>query len=150
MAKCYAILGVSGSGTSEKTLATVVGASTVRPRVYDIVLGNAETPADYAWSFVAQRLTADGTGTAHTPRPLDPGDPVAQCTSKITHTVEPTYTASAELLELNANMRTAVRWTALTEGRELVGPATANNGLGFVLNTATTALVLRGTFLFQE
>lgn len=149
--KKYSLIGIAGSGTADKTICTVTGAATVRPNVVEIILGNAETPADYAWSADLQRFTADGTGTAHVPRLSDPSDPVAQCTAKITHTVEPTYTSAQVVLQISTNMRNPVRWVAMDEDRDgFKGPATAANGLGLIMKLATTALIGRATVRYVE
>lgn len=146
----YSIIGTNATGTANKSLATVIAAATVRPRVYDIIVGNAQTPADQAIDLVLGRFTAIGTeGAAYTPRPLDPADPASLTTSGITHSAEPTYTANQGMLDAPINQRATFRWVA-SPGSEIIAPATANNGLGFYLLSATAAAIQRCTIYFSE
>jgi len=152
MAKNYSIPVLTASGTSAKSGATLTAKADIRPIIYDVVIGNSESPNDYAWRAQLQRYasTNDGTGTSVTPAPLDPTDPPALTITKNAHTAEPTsYVSGKVLLEFNANLRTQTRWVAYY-GSELVSVMAANEGIGFRLDNATTALILRGTILFRE
>lgn len=148
--KCYAVTGPSESGTADKTAVTIIGGSTVRPRIYDVTLGNSATPADQAALAFLARFTAVGTAASNpTPEPLDPNEAAALATAGITHSAEPTYTAGKTLLRIPFNQRATYRWVA-SPGSELVGPATANNGIGVKLSTATAAMILGASVLFME
>src|SRR5690348_11437795 len=74
---------VSGSLTAPNSttapIAELVGSTTIRPLVYDIVVGSSATPADNAARFQIQRATTTGSGatTTLTPQALDGGDPAA-------------------------------------------------------------------------
>ena len=111
------------------TSATVYAAGVVRRgKVFEILYGSHDTPADAPFKVEVARITALGTGTvlgAGNPAPLDPAD--AACTGLVAenHSVNPTMTLS--LLEFAMNQRTTFRWSA-APGRELVYPATASNG----------------------
>ena len=128
---------------------SVIGSATVRPRIYDIVLSSSSAPNDYSASFGFQRFTADGTGTAVTPKPLDFADPVSIATSKNTYTVEPTLTANEILLQLAHNIRATVRWLC-APGSELIIPATAGNGIAMVCNVVSTQFTEVVTLMFEE
>src|SRR5271166_7074152 len=84
MAK-YAITGAQpGVSGSYKTVLDVfaTSGSLRRGKVYDILIGTNGTPADNYLQWDVSRMTADGTGTAVTPNPLDPADVAALATSK--------------------------------------------------------------------
>jgi len=130
MAK-YAITGqqaaVSGS---YKTVLDVFATSGAlrRGKVFDVLIGTNGTPADNFLQWDISRMTADGTGTAVTPNPLDPSDVAALATAKANYTAEPTITANSSLLNVGVNQRASYRWVA-APGSELLFPAVAGNGL---------------------
>ena len=115
-------------------------ADATRPRrlkFYDIMFGSEATPADAAILWTIQRCTAAGTGTGVTPQPLDPADAATEADAAENHTIEPTYTAGAILLNIAVNQRATFRWVA-APGGELVTPATASNGLGVQTDTISS------------
>lgn len=57
------------------------------------------------------RVTTTGTGTAHTPRPLQAGDAAYGGTVKTNLTAESTYTANAEIIEQGFNVLSGFLWT---------------------------------------
>jgi hypothetical protein len=146
----YSASGPNASGSATKTLLTVVASTTVRPRVFDVVLGSQATPADQAALYAITRFTAAGTSAASppTPNPVDPADIAAIATVGWTHSAEPTY-AAADLLQLPLNQRASFRYVC-NPGYEYVAPATAANGIGLRLVSATTAMVEYGTLLWME
>lgn len=148
--RAYSASGPNASGTATKTMVTVVAASTVRPRVFDLVVGNSVTPADTAGLYAVTRFTAAGTtaGSAPTPNPLDFGDVAAIATVGWTHSAEPTY-AAADLLQIPLNQRATFRYVC-SPGYEFVAPATAANGVGLRLVSSTSALVQSGTIFWSE
>lgn len=116
--------------STTQSLGTVgQGGSTRRHRWIDVVCGVDGTPGDTAVRYLFQRATALGTSTAVTLNPLDPADVACSAVAGQGHSVEPTYTANAVLLQLVFNQRSTVRWFA-APGEELVCPATAANGIG--------------------
>lgn len=117
-----------------------VTADATRPRrikLYDIMMGSEATPADAALLWTLQRCTTAGTGTGVTPQPLDPADAATEADAAENHTIEPTYTAGAILLNVPLNQRATFRWVA-APGGELVCPATASNGFGLQTDTIST------------
>lgn len=126
--------------TVNTTVGGLTSATTIRPSIYDIVIGSDATPADQASKFIFQRYTVAGTSTAVTPQALDPADPASLLASTTgqAHTVEPTYTANAILLPIALNQRATYRWVA-APGGELVMPATAANGIGCQATVVTSA-----------
>lgn len=125
----YSISGSRAVASPTATLLGLTSTTTIRPRIYDILMGSSATPADNALEWLLQRYTAAGTATSVTPHGLDPGDPAASATAGKNHTVEPTYTAGAILLDVAINQRSTQRWVAAPTG-EFVLPATGANGAG--------------------
>jgi hypothetical protein len=86
---------------------------------------------------VNEICTAAGTSTGVTPQNLDPADATTEYDAGENHTIEPTYTAGAILLNIPLNQRATFRWVA-APGGELVFPATASNGAGIETDTIST------------
>ena len=149
MARRYAVSGPSESSTGPKTSVAIIGSTAVRPIVYDIMAGSSTTPADQTWQFVAARFTASGTGaSAPTPELLDSGDVAAVCTTKITHSAEPTY-AAVFLIDFSLHQKATFRWVA-SPGGEIIGSAAADDGIGVKNHLASAALVARVTAHWAE
>jgi len=108
-----------------------------RLRVYDLSIGSEATPADAAILWTVRRCTAAGTSTAVVPQNLDPASSTTEYDAGENHTIEPTYTAAAILLNIPLNQRATYRWIA-APGGELVMPATASNGFGIETDTIST------------
>ena len=151
MARAYVLNGPSASGTANKTAVTVVGSTTVRPRLSEFSAGTVTNPnaTDQQLEFAIGRFTAAGTaGSAPTPNPVDPADVAALSTGGITHSAEPTY-ASTYFQDLPQNQRALFRWVA-NPGQEYVGPAAASNGIGLKNVGITAAAVMLGSLTFME
>jgi len=58
-----------------------------------------------------QRISATGTGTATTPRPLQSGDAAYGGTVETNSTIEPTYDANGILVEEAFNVAVGLVWT---------------------------------------
>lgn len=149
MGRRYAVAGNATTGSGGKTLASLSSSTTVRPRVYDIILGSDATPADVALKFFVQRCTTQGTTTAFTPVALDSGDPASTTASGITHSSEPGYTSNAIILDIAMNQRSTQRWVA-APGGEIVCPATSLNGVGVYVVHASATPTVRCTVHFEE
>lgn len=149
MGRNYSIDG-SDTNTDNTTILALTSTSAVRPKIYDIMWGSAATPAEQSSGYQLERYTAAGTSTSVVPQRLDPGDPQpGTATAGEAHSVEPTYTAAAILLRIPLHQRASWRWVA-NEGKELVLPATAANGIGFVAAVPTTAFNVEVTMHFEE
>ena len=143
-------LSVKLQRTASATLAVGnVTADATRPRrlkLYDALFSQAEaTPADGNTRFEVQRCTTAGTGTAVTPRLLDPADPATEADALENHTIDPTLTAGEISLTFGLNQRSTMRWVA-APGSEIVVPAVASNGLA--VRTPVAALVATAVLLF--
>jgi hypothetical protein len=95
------------------------------------------------------RMTTLPTGgnTAVTGGALDPGDPASIATFYSANTGA--GTASTILMQVGINMRATFRWCAIP-GKEIVIPATANNGAGLQLNSQSTAYTPDATVMWEE
>lgn len=146
----YSVLGSNATGTANKTMVNVIATAAVRPGIFEAIVGCAATPADQAGNFAIGRTTANGTaGSNPTPQSLDSADVASITTAGAAHSAEPTYTAGAKLLSFSMNQRATFRWVAVP-GYELISPATASNGMGFYLVSATASTVFDGTLYFKE
>lgn len=126
------------------------GSAARRAKVYFITFGCAGgTVSDAFNKWVFQRVTAAGTATSVTPQLLDPGETAAINDAAENHTVEPTYTAGAILLNKGLHCR-AQYDVQLGPGRELILPATAAAGLGIQTPTAGTTIAAVAQLHYEE
>lgn len=105
-----------------------------RVRIYDLLFGSSAA-ADGQFVFDVQRITTAPTSTLVVPDPLDPADPACVTLAGENVTVNGTLTAGVVLLSVPLNQRSTVRW-ACRDGKELVIPATASNGVQIQTPTA--------------
>lgn len=151
MARSYSVFADNIAAQNSATVpqAQIVSAATVRPKLYDLMLGSPSTPADQAASWVIKRSsTASTGGTAVTPSPIDPADPASLAAAM----VAPSMTAptlGVVLLQWAQNLRATFRWVA-APGKELVAPATAANGLTLLNPVLTAAFNVSFTLEFEE
>jgi len=128
-----------------KTALTLISAATIRPRVCSHQYSNIGTVSvDSAFQVQAKRFTAAGTTTGVTPATTDSGDPASTLTAGTNASAEPTYTANTVLDDTAVNPRSTFRWVAYDPSAELLMPATAANGIGYLVNAlggATTVNV---------
>lgn len=148
MGRRYSING-QDTGTAGTTILGLTSASTIKPKIYDVIIGSDATPADQAAEYVLQRYTVAGTSTGVTPQPLDPDDPAALASAGEAHSSGPTYTSNAILLQVALNQRATFRWVA-APGGELILPATAANGVGLQVISTTSAFNCNSTFYYEE
>lgn len=119
-----------------KTALTIISTAAIRPRVKKLVgtqIGVVSVDSEV--EILCSRITTAGTTTGLTLAGLDPNDPTATLIMGSNATVEPTYTANSLQAALNFNPRSFFIWQSLQESADIVLPATANNGLGCLLNT---------------
>lgn len=134
-----------GTKTSALTALTIISAATIMPRIKSFKLSNTGTVStDSNFEVTVKRFTAAGTTTAITPASPDPGAPAATFTAGSNATIEPTYTANTLLEDVAVNPRSVFSWFPEGPDADLVLPATAANGVGFLvaaLGGATTVIV---------
>ena len=134
-----------------KTLMVLAAATATltRAMVGDITVGINGTPADNVMEFDVSRTTANGTGTAATPVPLDPALRAAGTTLTVNQTAEPTVTAASSLLQFGMNQRATYRWVA-APGSELLIPATNAAGLAIRAKSPAYTGTATAVALFEE
>jgi hypothetical protein len=149
MARRYSIGSGAITNTASTNLLAVIGGTTTRVMLTDLVVGPAGTaPADNSAEYWLQRVTSAGTGTAVTPSPNDGADPAAVATaSKGTYSPQPTQ--STLLFDFGVNLRATFRWCAVP-GYEYKVPATASNGISLYVNAVNSAYSMTATFMFEE
>lgn len=131
-------------------VSAATGATTLRRGwVYDIMFGADGTPADNAMNYIVNRNSTAGTGTSHTPTPLDSGDAACLLTGLVNHTIEPTITDQTGLLQIAINQRASYRWVA-SPGGEFIIPATNVNGLGVRAKSPAYASTATASMAFWE
>lgn len=150
MNRCYSSV-VSAAIAAAKSHHTIYqGASpTLRPRLYDLLVGTVSTPADAAIELGLYRTTAaPGTPVSVTPQPLDPGDQAASLLSSSQAAAEPTKTA--QIFPIPMHQRVTVRFCT-QPGSEIVIPCTANAGLTLFCNAVSAGTpTLDSTLFFVE
>lgn len=129
---------------------TITGATTFRLRLYDFISGSDASPADNAAKFSFRRISSNGTTLATvTPNALDPADPASLAVYTTAWSVNPTITASSDLLQIPHNQRATVRWVAAPDG-ELVVPATSGAGLALMAVVTSSAVNYAWTSHWME
>lgn len=119
-----------------------------RVSLYEFNIGSEATPADNAFLWTVDRISAQGAfaGSAVTPSPLDLADQVAVATTTENVTTNPTV--GVNVMAIPLNQRASFRWVA-APGSEIVTPATTS--IGLLLQTPTAALVaVTATVMFSE
>jgi len=131
------IWAAQGSQTAgSKTALVIVSTAALRPRILEHTYSNVgNVTVDSQFEIQCQRFTAAGTTTAVTPAPTDPSEGTPTMTFGSNATVEPTYTANTVLFDTGVNPRGLFRWTAYDPSAEIILPAAANAGVGYVLTT---------------
>jgi hypothetical protein len=148
--RAYSAQGTNVSGTSLKSLITVIATTACRPAISDIVIGCSATPSDTAMKLAIRPFTAKGTaGATPTPLALDPSDVAAVAVAESAHSAEPTYTGNTYFRQISMNSRGTFRYVA-SPGFEFKCPATANNGIGLELVSASAAIQADGDLTWFE
>lgn len=150
MPECYAGIGSAAAGTN-KTILALISAATVRPRLYQVILGSITSPADVQTKLHLERFSAVGTeGSGFTPLPLDPDGAAARADYGVgVYSGEPTYTASAILMAVTIHQRATWQWNAYP-GRELVAAMSANNGIGLQSQSSGATPTIDATMYHME
>jgi hypothetical protein len=151
VARSYSVFwdNIAAQNSTTVPQAQIVGSTAIRPKIYEWALGSPSTPADQAasWQF-KHSSTASTGGTAVTPSPIDPGDPASTATAMVAPSMS-APTLGVVLQEIALNQRASFRWVA-APGKELIGPATANNGITLLNTVLTGAFNITGTIFFEE
>jgi hypothetical protein len=139
----YAAQGTSA--VAARTALNLVSAASIRPRLLDYVLSTTGAPnSDASYEIQLKRFTAAGTSTAVVLAATDSSDPLPPILAAgSNNTVEPTYTGTP-IDDRGVNPRSTWRWQAYDQRAEIIMPATAASGLGFLvalLGGASTIIV---------
>src|ERR1700737_606657 len=112
---------------------TLTAAAASRFKIYDIIQGSDAAPADNAGSYTIRRhTTTPAGGTVVTPALIDTAEGALITTGMMGPSIgAPTLTANSSLLQYSHNQRANFRWVA-NQGKELVAPAVAANGLSIL------------------
>lgn len=132
----YAISG-SDTNTASTTILGLTGGTSIMPTVYDWIVYPDSAPTDTHVSYALRRTTAAGTSTAVTPQPLRSPAAAATTTAGKAHSVEPTYTSTADLVLMGGYSRSMLRWQT-DPSYGLVVPPTASNGIGCLVTAVGT------------
>ena len=146
------------SATLNRTASAALGVGYVltaaadprRFKLYELICGSEATPADNAFLWQVNRVTAIGgsTGSAVTPVPLDYSDTIAStlvCAENLT--VNPTQVPV--VLTIPLNQRATFRWLA-APGSELVSSNAVDNGYSVNTPTAGGLVAVSATVLCDE
>lgn len=147
----------NGFSSATNTVSTTVpmfnfgqAGATVRVRVYDFISGSDATPADAATKLGFRRSSARGTQSASvTATALDPADPASLVNYDTTWNINPTITASSEVLQVAHNQRATFRWVAQPDG-ELILAATSAAGFALMSIVASATANYAWTTHWQE
>ena len=132
MARRYSTIGSQTYAASDSIVSIVNAGTTIRHIMYELILGSSTTPADQAFNITVGRVSAEGTNTSVTPVAHDSSSPASLVSGGSNHTVEPTYTGSAELLNISMNQQATFRWVVPPE-EGFMSPVTAANGFGVLM-----------------
>jgi hypothetical protein len=142
-------LATNDTNTASTTQLGLTSTAAIQPKLYDLLISSPATPASRVGQYQLKRYTAAGTSTATTPQALGVNQPAATGIGGANHSVEPTYTAGAILLQVSVNQQATWRWVAAPDG-EIVLPSTAANGVGFFTASTDSAFAIDVTFHFKE
>jgi hypothetical protein len=129
MARRYSTIGSQTYAASDTIVSLANAGTTIRHILYELILGSSTTPADQAFNITVGRITAEGTNTDVVPVAHDSASPASLVGGGSNHTVEPTYTAGAEVLNISMNQQATFRWVVPPE-EGFISPVTAANGFG--------------------
>jgi len=118
--RMYGLAIASQAQTAAKTLMELASAAdgvTLIERVY-IKQTSFDTSENLGSTF--QRITTTGTGTATAPIPFQVGDPAYGATPETNSTIEPTYTASTNIIEEGFNVLSGLLWTPANDDEVIV------------------------------
>ncbi len=144
----YSISG-NDTNTAATTQLGLTSTAAIQPAIYDLLISSSATPASNVGQYQLKRSTAAGTSTAVTPQSLGVNEPAATATAGVNHSVEPTYTANAIVLQVSVNQQATWRWVAAPDG-EIFIPSTAANGIGFFTASGNSAFAIDITFHYKE
>jgi len=109
--RLYTVAIASQAQTASKTLIEVASAADSVTLVERIWITQTSFDTSENLGSTTQRITTTGTGTATTPEPLQVGDSAFGGVVETNATIEPSYTAGTEILQLGFNVLSGLLWT---------------------------------------
>jgi hypothetical protein len=151
MPKGFTVQGVSGSiaASSTKTMLTISTPSNQLVQIVRLRASQDTHKTSEQYEFYGQRASANGTGTAYTPVLKEPNAGAVNTTAKITHTVEPTYTASTIFPSPRFNSLQG-KELPYPMGQELYVSVSAHWGAYATTPSATTTMTANGELEAME
>ena len=143
-----AITAVDGA-TGTDAVGELLGVTTVRGRIYDLLFSHGAAPADTVIRWEVPRATTSATGASAVENGLDPDAPAATLLVEEEITIGPTVTADSQLLDFDLNQRATFRWVA-APGGELVVPASATGAIFFNASSGAYTGIARITTHWEE
>ena len=90
MSRVYTVRNTTAGAAATKTFITIAALANQRIKLRALLLGNSAATAAQGMEWEILRLTADATGTAQTPNPVDPDSSGSRFTALSTITGEGT------------------------------------------------------------
>lgn len=118
--RLYGLAVASQAQSAARTLMEIVAAAdsvVTIERVY-IKQTSFDTSENLGSTF--QRITTTGTGTGTTPIPFQVGDAAYGATPETNCSIEPTYTASTNIIEEAFNVLSGLLWTPANDDEVIV------------------------------
>ena len=134
MGRMYMVTIAAQAQTAAKTLIELTASSAIVVAIDRMYVTQSTQDTSENLSCKVQRITTTGTGTAFTPRKTSNGDGAAVATVKTNMSVEPTYTASTDLVNQGFNTLSGFLWTPASDDEIISIPPSGL--LGIMLNTA--------------
>ena len=127
--RTFAAIGDQTVTTTLTTALSIAGTALLRPGIIYVSFSCGTDELDDMLNWQMQRFTVSGTGTGFTPVPLVFEDVASGAVAESNHTIEPTYTATEFLMDINVNTRSFQQWYA-QPGREMNLAQAADDGIG--------------------
>lgn len=145
--RLYTVAIASQAQTAAKTLVEIASGATDVTMVERLWITQTNFDTSENLGTTTQRITTTGTGTTTVPEPLAVGDPAYGGTVKTNFTVEPTYTATTEILESGFNVLSGYLWTPANDDEVIVIAPSALVGMNLdVAPSATMDFSYGATF----
>ena len=147
--RTFSAIGDQTVTTTLTTALAVIASAAIRPSIIYAAFSCGTDELDDMLNWQMQRFTVSGGGTSFTPVPLTFEDVASITTATSNSTVEPTYTATEFLMDINVNTRSFQQWYA-QPGREMNCAQAADDGIGTGALHATSTPAIVTTQHFVE
>lgn len=149
-AKYAAFVSATNTASTTVPMWCLTGGTSKRVHLYHTIIGSVATPANQAAHFAVRRTSAAGTSNAaFVATKLDPADGASIAVFDTGWAVNPTITASSDLLPIVMNQQATVQWM-VDPANGLVIPATSGAGLAQMSVATTSAAAFVHSVFFEE